>query len=110
MYEAKCNFPGHGDCRVSKTHKAAKGARLLRHPHQGRQAACLVAWLELGSHLQKSSFEHRAVMPNFAARRSVRDRLKRAGPNAVALLLAERGRFATEADSEPSDFEGFDVP
>ena len=108
MFEAKCNFPGHGDCRVTKTRNAAKGVRLALHPHQGRYAACLVAWLELGSDKQKNPTEHRAVMPTFAARRAVRDRLKVAGVNAVALLDAERKKMDHESDSEPSDFEPFD--
>ena len=110
MYEAKCTFPGHGDCRVSKTHKKARGQRLVKHPHQGRQVACLVAWLELASVDQNSSAEHRAVMPDFAARRSVRTRLKDVGVHARALLEAERDQFPTEPDSEPSDFEPFDDP
>ena len=108
MYEAKCSFPGHGDCRVSKTCKPAKGINLLKNPHQGRQAVCLVAWLELASSDQASSLEHRALMPDFESRRTVRTRLKNGSENANALLRAERPKFTTEADSEPSDFAPFD--
>ena len=110
VYEAKCNFPGHGDCRVSKTCKPAKGRMLLKNPHQGRQASCLVAWLELADSSQTSSAEHRALMPDFAHRKRVRTRLKNGSENAKALLLAERPQYTTEPDSEPSDFAAFDDP
>ena len=107
-FEARCTFPGHGDCRVTKTRNAPKGKKLLTNPHQGRLAACLVAWLETASADQVDSNAHRHVMPSWVARRAVRDRLKNAGPHAVALLGAERARMGHEPDSEPSDFPGFE--
>ena len=110
QFIATCEFPGHGDCGVSRTCGAAKpgSARFLRDPHCGRYAACLVAWLELASCEQTSASMHRKLMPDFPSRRSVRDRLKLAGPNAVALLEAERDNAGFEADSEPSDFDPFE--
>ena len=107
-FEARCNFPGHGDCRVTKTRNAPKGNRLITNPHQGRIAACLVTWLEAASADQKSSKEHKQVMPSWVARRAVRDRLNTAGPHAAALLRGERDKMDHENDSEPSDFPGFD--
>lgn len=107
--EAVCRFPGHGDCRVTRSCKAPTGARLISHRHQGRQAACLVAWLEVASAAHNSSSDHKKVMPAFPARRAVRDRLKNGGANALALLAGERDKFDFEPDSEPSDFDPFEM-
>ena len=38
-YEAVCTFPGHGDCRVTRTAKEPPPRRMGSHPHQGRCAA-----------------------------------------------------------------------
>jgi hypothetical protein len=107
--EAVCRFPGHGDCRVTRTCKPPTGARLISRRHQGRSAACLVAWCETASAEQASASDHKRVMPSFFARRAVRDRLKTGGPNAIALLGGERDKFAYEADSEPSEFDPFEI-
>ena len=105
VFEAKCKFPGHGDCRVTKR-STAPGRKAEKH--QGRPAALLVAWLEEGNEQQTSALEHRAVLPSLAKRKAVRTRLKGAGQHAIALLDAERPPLDCEPDSEPSEFEPFD--
>lgn len=106
-FEAVCRFPGHGDCRITRTGRPPKGIRIATHRHQGRVAPLLLAWLELASHDQTTSVEHKLEMPSFASRRAARDRLKAGGPCAQALLEGERPPFDFEPNSEPSEFEPF---
>lgn len=105
-FEARCRFPGHGDCRVTKRSTSPR-SEIGPKRHQGRVSACLVAWLELASFDQTHALEHKSEMPSFQACRDARDRLKASGPNGRALLEAERAQKAYETDSEPSEHEPF---
>ena len=113
--EAVCKCLGHvTTCKVSRASHSPKGVRKVTHPFQGRPFAGLYAWLDAGhtydqpGTLGKAPSDHKAYVPDLAARRRKRVALKALaqvhGPESVLqkFLNAERKKKDTESDSEPS--------
>ena len=103
-FEAVCRFPGHGDCRLTRTANGPSGTAMLTDPHRGRPLGFLVAWLKAASPVLPGEVStHKFHKPNYAARRAARTIIKNAEEPASNILDCERQQAAYEPDSEPSD-------
>ena len=92
--QARCNVPGHGDCRKQRTTK--QGNR----PGQGRCIGLLTSWLMQGGQYPSQSEHNRSCHPSFEEREIARN-LFETLEGSSEFLEVERPKRENEGD-EPS--------